>query len=96
MPKQSPEAKIEGLKKKVKKYIKENNHLPDLQSAIEMKENGMNVSEMQTKLLQKIEEMTLYMIEKDKQLAKQEKKFQKLEDELRELKPFIKTNHEKL
>jgi hypothetical protein len=63
-------------------YIKENNHLPDLASANEMKENGMSVSEMQTKLLQKIEELTLYSIE-------QEKKNLALENEVKELKNLI-------
>lgn len=50
----------------VEKYIEEYKHLPDLPSATELKENGMNVSDMQTKLLQKLEEMTLYIIEQNK------------------------------
>jgi|WetSurMetagenome_2_1015567.scaffolds.fasta_scaffold01382_2 hypothetical protein len=50
----------------IEKFIKENQHLPDLMPAREMKENGMNVSDMQTKLLQKLEEMTLYIIEQNK------------------------------
>lgn len=52
----------------VEKFIKENKHLPDLASSTEMKEKGMNVSEMQTKLLQKIEELTLYVIEQKKEI----------------------------
>ena len=55
-------------------YINENNHLPDIPSANEMQTNGVSVSEFQTKLLQKIEELTLYMIEMKKeneQLKKQ-------------------------
>lgn len=51
----------------VEKFINENKHLPDLASATEMNENGMNISEMQTKLLQKIEELTLYLIELKKE-----------------------------
>ena len=46
----------------VESFIKENNHLPDIASADEMREDGMNLSEMQTKLLQKLEEMSLYII----------------------------------
>jgi hypothetical protein len=44
-------------------YIKENKHLPEIASAKEMQVNGINLSEMNIKLLQKIEEMTLYMID---------------------------------
>lgn len=47
----------------VDKYIKENKHLPEIASADEMKKNGINLSEMNIKLLQKIEQLTLYMIE---------------------------------
>ena len=60
-----PEYKLPTLSE-VEYFIKENNHLPDLASATEMKENGMNVSDMQTKLLQKIEELTLYIIDQNK------------------------------
>lgn len=52
----------------VDKYIRENKHLPEIASADEMKKEGINLSEMNIKLLQKIEEMTLYMIEQNKQI----------------------------
>ncbi len=47
----------------VANYIKEHKHLPEIASAEQMKKDGMNLSEMNIKLLQKIEEMTLYIIE---------------------------------
>lgn len=50
----------------VEKYIKINKHLPDVPSASEVAENGVNVNEMQMLLLRKIEELTLHLIEKDK------------------------------
>jgi hypothetical protein len=53
----------------VEAFIKANKHLPEIPSAKEMQEDGVGVSELQTKLLQKIEELTLYMIEQNKQLA---------------------------
>ncbi len=56
----------------VESFIKENNHLPGIASAAEMLKNGMNVSEMQTKLLQKIEELTLYIIELNDKIKKLE------------------------
>ena len=48
-------------------YVNKHNHLPDIPSADEMKENGLLLGEMQIKLLQKIEEMTLYLIELKKE-----------------------------
>ena len=47
-------------------YIIENKHLPEIATAKEMQENGVNQSEMNRKLLQKIEELTLYIIEQNK------------------------------
>ena len=49
----------------VEAFISENKHLPEIQSAQEMQENGVSVSELQTQLLQKIEELTLYLIQQE-------------------------------
>ncbi|MBL7998126.1 MAG: hypothetical protein JNL32_05755 [Candidatus Kapabacteria bacterium] len=46
-------------------YIKENKHLPGIPSAKEVEENGVNVTKMQAKLLEKIEELTLHLIRID-------------------------------
>lgn len=54
-------------------YIKENKHLPEIASAQEMHANGINLSEMNIKLLQKMEEMTLYIIQQDKEIKAQAK-----------------------
>ncbi|AJW64961.1 hypothetical protein VO54_03533 [Elizabethkingia miricola] len=51
----------------VEKHIKEKKHLPEIASAAEMQKNGVNIGDFQIKLLQKIEELTLYSIEQDKQ-----------------------------
>jgi hypothetical protein len=51
-------------------YIKKNNHLPNIPSAQEVKENGIEVSQMNAKLLEKIEELTLYVIELRKDIDK--------------------------
>lgn len=66
----APEYKLATLSE-VDSFIKENNHLPGMASADEMKEYGISVSEMQTKLLQKIEEMTLYLLEQNKKMNDQ-------------------------
>ncbi len=47
----------------VEQFIKTNNHLPEIPTEAEVKENGIGLGEMNAKLLQKIEELTLYMIE---------------------------------
>ena len=60
----------------VDQYIKENNHLPEIASAEEMKKDGINLSEMNIKLLKKMEEMTLYMIEQNKQIKELKKENQ--------------------
>jgi len=52
----------------VEKHIKANNHLPEIASAKEMEKEGVNIGEFQIKLLQKIEELTLYSIEQNKQI----------------------------
>ena len=54
----------------VDKFIKENKHLPEIASADEMKKEGINLSEMNIKLLQKIEELTLYTIEQQRNTEK--------------------------
>ncbi len=51
----------------VSTFIKENKHLPEITSAEQMKIDGINLSEMNIKLLQKIEEITLYLIEMKKE-----------------------------
>jgi hypothetical protein len=52
----------------VETFIKKNNHLPDMPSASKVEEHGLNLGEMDSKLLQKIEELTLYMIEINKEV----------------------------
>lgn len=52
----------------VQSYIEEYKHLPEIQSASEMQNNGVSMNDLQFKLLQKIEELTLYIIEQDKRI----------------------------
>ncbi len=51
----------------VETFINENKHLPDVPSQKEVAENGVSLGEMDAILLQKIEELTLYIIELDKE-----------------------------
>ena len=56
----------------VETFIKVNKHLPEIKSAQEMQENGVSVSELQTQLLQKIEELTLYILQQEKRIRELE------------------------
>lgn len=47
----------------VEDFINKNKHLPEIASAEEMAKDGVDMNELQIKLLQKIEELTLYMIQ---------------------------------
>ncbi len=58
----------------VEKYIKENHHLPEIASAREMQADGLNVGDNQIKLLQKVEELTIYIIASDKELNEEKSK----------------------
>jgi len=50
----------------VGEYIAQHQHLPDIPSAREMKDEGVDLGALQTKLLAKIEELTLHQIELEK------------------------------
>ncbi len=50
----------------VEQYINENKHLPEVPSEAEVQEHGIKLGEMDATLLQKIEELTLYVIEQNK------------------------------
>ncbi len=67
----------------VEKHIKEKKHLPEIASAKEMEKAGVNIGEFQIKLLQKIEELTLYTIEQNKQLKRQAEEIKELKETLK-------------
>lgn len=48
---------------KVEEHIKVNKHLPGIPTATEVSKDGVRMGEMQVKLLQKVEELTLYVIQ---------------------------------
>lgn len=58
----------------IEAFVKKNKHLPEIPSAAEMEANGLHLAEMNIKLLQKIEELTLYLIiqQKEMELMKNE------------------------
>lgn len=65
--------------KELEKYIKVNGHLPNVASAKEVAENGFTISEMNAKLLEKTEVLTLYLIEQSKEVVDLKKRIEELE-----------------
>ena len=61
----------------VEQFITANKHLPDIAAAESMVQNGIDMGEFQIQLLQKIEELTLYIIEQDKRIEELEKQINK-------------------
>ncbi|GHE75026.1 pyocin knob domain-containing protein [Roseivirga thermotolerans] len=67
-------------------YIKANSHLPNVPSAKEVETNGQDVGDMQLKLLEKIEELTLYIIEQNKEVKALKEIVEKQSKEIEDLK----------
>ena len=68
-----PDYELRTLKE-TKKYIAENKHLPEIPSATEIGENGIDLGDMNMRLLKKIEELTLYQIELLERIEELEKR----------------------
>jgi len=65
--------------KELEQYILKNKHLPDVPTQDEISKDGMDVYEMNAVLLKKLEELTLYVIEQQKQIVE-------LENEIKNIK----------
>ncbi|MFL9483218.1 hypothetical protein ACI6Q2_10620 [Chitinophagaceae bacterium LWZ2-11] len=64
----------------VEQFIKDNKHLPDVPSAKEVADKGLDVGDNQAVLLKKIEELTLYMIEMKKENTELKQRIEKVEN----------------
>ncbi len=69
----------------VASYIKANGHLPGIPPAAEVEAQGVNLGDMQSKLLAKVEELTLHMIAADERNNRLERQSLDLEKQNREL-----------
>ncbi|SHN30222.1 hypothetical protein [Mucilaginibacter sp. OK098] len=70
----------------VKTYIDKNHHLPDVPSAAEVEKNGLNLGEMNKVLVQKVEELTLYLMELNRTTAELTKTVKAQQKEIDQLK----------
>ncbi len=57
----------------LRNYIKENKHLPNIPAAKDIEKSGMEVGDMQRRMMEKIEELTLYILELEKKVSALEK-----------------------
>ena len=69
----------------VNRFIQQNKHLPGVASAEEAVKEGVDVGQMQAKLLEKVEELTLYMIDLKKENETLRKKSQRMEKQIKAL-----------
>lgn len=74
----------------VEKHIQEKGHLQDIPSTEDVKENGIYLGEMDAKLLQKIEELTLYTIQQQKEIERLKETNKILSNENAEAKTILK------
>ena len=52
----------------MKKFIDENNHLPNIPPAAEIEKNGVQLGDMSKRLIEKVEELTLYILQLQDQI----------------------------
>lgn len=62
----------------VARFIKLNKHLPDVPSTLEVNREGIDLAQTQAILLQKVEELTLYIIEQNRKIEKLNKRVKRL------------------
>lgn len=76
-------------------YIASNKHLPEIPTAKVMESEGVELGEMNMLLLKKVEELTLYMIDMNKQVKSQTERIEQLEKENAALKEKVISLEEK-
>jgi hypothetical protein len=70
----------------VEQFISENKHLPGIPKESDVKKNGVNIGDVSSKLLQKIEELTLYVIDINKENESLKAQLANLQAQLKEIK----------
>ncbi|QEL00416.1 hypothetical protein FKG96_06195 [Olivibacter sp. LS-1] len=80
-----PDYKMQSLAE-IENYVKEHKHLPEIPSAKEIKEKGLDLGEMNLLLLKKVEEQTLHLIKQQKKIDALLSRQKKLQQEVNTLK----------
>ncbi len=87
----APDYNLPSLQE-VESFIKENNHLPGVPSEKEVLAEGIDLAAMNAVLLQKIEELTLYMIQQQQQIAGQKEEIIGQQQRIEKLETIISNN----
>lgn len=80
----------------VKSYIDLNHRLPDIPSADDVDKNGIDLGEMNKLLLKKVEELTLYVIQKDSKESEQQQEINSQTEQLNAEKSKLKQQQEQI
>jgi hypothetical protein len=72
------------------KYVTENKHLPEIPTTAEVAKSGVNIGEINVLYLKKIEELTLYVLQQQKQLELQQKQLETQQAQINSLKASLK------
>lgn len=76
--------------REIEKYINTYGHLPEIPSIEEVEQNGIELGQMNTLLLKKIEELTLHLIEKEHQVKKLQEQYSDLQAQITRIQESIK------
>lgn len=74
----------------LQEFISENNHLPNVPAACEMEETGINVAQSNVMLMEKVEELTLYLLQLKEQLETQKQLLQQQQEVILQLQEQVK------
>lgn len=80
----------------IKGYISSEKHLPEIPSAKQMEANGIDLGDMNMKLLKKVEELTLYVIEQNEIIKQQQEAVELQSKELEQLKQHTQEMEKKI
>lgn len=73
----------------LKSFITQNHHLPEMPAAAKVMKDGLNLGEISKIQTEKIEELTLYLIEKDEQIKKQQSQIDNQQQQINDLKAQV-------
>lgn len=76
----------------LEQYIKQNKHLPNISPASKIESEGMPMGEIQIKLVEKVEELTLYIIEQNKKSEKLTEQLILQDQRIKELEGLLEKN----
>ncbi len=74
----------------LERFVQTNKHLPDIPSAIEQEKEGLDLGEMNIKLLKKIEDLILYIIEQSGEIKEEKLRNMDQQERLNKLEKILK------